>query len=727
MKRPLWVLLLLTPTLAIAHEGHDVLPSKGVTVQGNSVLLTLEARNAIGLRTTDVQTQTLEKPVFAPVRVELAPRAHAFATTQLAGRVEQILVAQGQRMRADEPLAYVQAPELERLFLDATTAHLDLRLAQNELDRVEELARSGIRNPREVLASRNRVQERQNALLLARLKLKALGLEPSQELAASSQLLPVRSPIAGVVAHLDVAQGMIVDPQQHLFDVADGSRVRLRAEVSEAFVPLIALDQEVRVHLRGLPPGSDPLMGKVIAREGRIDARNLAETIWISAPSGAPLRPGMAGQARILVHQRKQVLVVPDTAVIRDGIETFVFVQIQPPSKTQAGRYERKFVTLGLNQGGLVEIKTGLFSIDAVVTTGQRQLSSLFLQGVLRPSAEARKNVGLALDTVARHAVGEVLELDAVLELPPSGRSIVAAPLAGKIVQVAVPTPQRVAAGEPLAEVASLEFQSLQMDLIQADLAVHLHQATLDSYARVEPASAIPRQLMQEAETNLHIAQARVDSTTRRLRTLGLPPAEIGEIRTKHAVRPSYWLRAPRDGYVLPVEQAVGQVVKEGASLFEVRDPSKLWARARMFDQDLPRVHEGQAARLRIPSLPGFIADTTIARLEVVTHGNGLVRAAWAEVDNSAGSLSDGMLGRLSIVTGASADVVAVPRDSLLREGNEWSVFVHDVQRDQFLPRRVQVGRRDDRFAEIKAGLQTGERIAVTAVADLRRGYGRIK
>jgi Cu(I)/Ag(I) efflux system membrane fusion protein len=642
-------------------------------------------------------------------------------------------------------LAYVRAPELERLTLDAATAELDLRLAQNELDRVEELAKSGIRNPRELLAARNRVQERQNALLVAGLKLKALGLhangilgtgngEPSTTLATShqapatsQQLLPILSPAAGIVAHLDIALGMIVDPQQHLFDIVDASRLRFRVDVPEAYVPQIAIGQEVRIRLRGAAADSKPMMGKVAARAGRVDSKSLTETVWVPAPPDPALRPGMTSLAQIIVHRQDKSLVVPDAAVVRDGIEAYVFVLVQPPTKTQAGLYERKFVTLGLDQDGVVEIKTGLFSIDSVVTTGQRQLATLFVQGVLRPSAEARKNVGLMVELVGLRPISDVLLTDALLELPPIARAVVAAPLGGKIVRVTVPVPQRVAASEPLAEIASLDFQSLQLDLIQAELSARLHQATLDSYARVELPAGIQRQLVQEAETNLLIARARVESLTRRLAAIGLTAREMEEIRTRQQVRSSFWLRAPLEGQVIPAELAVGQVVKEGAALFEVRDTRKLWVRGRLYDHELARVREGQLARLRLASLPGFVAEARVARVETFNHQGDLVRAAWLEVDNASGRLVEGMLGRLAVATGPAAESLAVPITALQREGRSWSVFVYDAKKDQFVPRQVEVGRQDDRFAEIHAGLQPREEIAVTAVADLRRGYGRVK
>ena len=53
------------------HENHAPLPTKGVTIAGNNVLLSDKAREAIGLTTAKITFGDLHRTVEVNARVEL--------------------------------------------------------------------------------------------------------------------------------------------------------------------------------------------------------------------------------------------------------------------------------------------------------------------------------------------------------------------------------------------------------------------------------------------------------------------------------------------------------------------------------------------------------------------------------------------------------------------------------------------------------------------------------
>jgi membrane fusion protein (multidrug efflux system) len=763
MKRPslalrVAVALLLATTMVVAHEGHDQ-AVKGLIYEGNLVTLSEPARKALGIAIGDVERRTVERKVFAPAAVLLHPEAHAFATTQLPGRIEQVLVKPGDRVEQDQPLALVRSLELERLELERTTARFELELASQELERVEDLVRKGIRTQRDLLVARNRRQERSNALLVAGLKLRVLSLDPEQRSASEAGLLPVRSPIAGTIAHAELTPGQIVEPQQHLLEIVNASRVRVRVSVPEAYVSIVKVGQQAACGLAGQ---QEKLPGVIVARDGRIDPRNLVEHFWVELtpeippsparegrgggtassadanstvtlhphPGPPPSRgrgalvPGTAGQVEIAVDRRENVLTVPERAVVRDGMETFVFVQTAP------GEYRRVPVVTGLSDQGHVEIVAGLSPNALLVTQGMPQLASRFGSKALRPTPEAIKNTGLHVAQPSRQAIAATIDFDAVLELPTESKSVVAAPLAAKVVKLLVAQPGPVIADQELAEVTSLEFQNLQLELIQAELHRQLQEETLAAYARAdqEQKGLIPLQFVQEAENARQIALARSASLRRRLEAIGLRAAEIDRVVSKRAVRDSFQLRSPRTGEVIPVESALGAVVKESSPLFEVQDRSRIWVRGRLYEQDLPRVLPDQPARLRLAAERTYLMNTNVLRIDSLPESGGRSRALWAEVDNRDGRLREGMLGRLTVEVGSPQEALAVPVSAVLREGRSEAVFVRSAAPGSaFTLRNVATGRRNDRFVEVLGGLTADETIAATAVADLRRSYGRLK
>ncbi len=791
-QRPAALLALLTVAagVVLAHEGHEPIASKGVTIQGDRVKLSPAAQKLLDLRTVVLAERTLERTVPAPASVVLRPQAHAFATAQLPGRIEEVRVKPGQEVKADEVLATVNSRKLDELVLELATARAELDLAVEARKRADQLLRGGVGGPLDLLAAQNRELERENAVLVAELKLRALGLNPreigptggaiaaSGNVAVSPRLLPIRSPIAGVVPHVDIYPGMIVTPDEHLLDVVDPAGVWVRVDVPEAYVPQVRLDAKhpTKVYLRlaAYADRKEPFEGMIKARDGRIDPKTLAEPVWVEVqkkPDDPPLIAGMSGQAQIVVERVEKAVAVPESALVRDGMETYVFI------RWTADEYLRRPVLLGLAVPGYVQAKSGLFENTAVLTQGKEQLAALFVHGTLSPSQAARANAGLKWEPVRRRAIDRTLELDATLELPTrsadlmaGGKAVVAAPVAGKVVEILATGPGEIRADQPLARLASLELQNLQLELIKADLDAKLARQTLDRYQKADSdgKSLVFRQPIQEATTKLRTAEARMESLVSRLRAIGLHE-EIDRVLSEREISGSVVLRAPPKAAAntaaagatdraIPVggsnrsaipaaggsageaaahsrPLALGQVVKEGTPLFEVQDASEIWVRAPAFEQNWPALKVGQKARLRLAADPGVMLETEVSRIDTLPEADRRSRSVWARLDNREHRLRENQLGRLTVVIEPAKDeVLAVPLSALYRDGSRAYVFVREeykdkdgTAKDRFHFRPVKIGRRDDQFIEVLGGLQEGDHVAVSGVNELRRGFGRVK
>ena len=84
----------------------------------------------------------------------------------------------------------------------------------------------------------------------------------------------------------------------------------------------------------------------------------------------------------------------------------------------------------------------------------------------------------------------------------------------------------------------------------------------------------------------------------RRLRLLGIGPAEIEAVLREGAAQETLVLRAPRDGVVAERGFVEGGAVRRGDLLYAVADLSRVWVQAEVFEQDLVWVREGLPVRL---------------------------------------------------------------------------------------------------------------------------------
>lgn len=730
------VAAVLSAATAAAHEGHAPLPSKGllVDVAAGRLVVTPEAHEALGVETAEASPRPRKERALAYATLQTPWPAHAFVTTQLEGRVTELGARPGQRVEAGAVLGRVRAAELETLQLDLLNAETARRLTEKTLAQSEPLAEKGVVARQQVIEQRSRHRENENAVRIARAKLLGLGLgdgdlnrllSEGQEALVSS--LPMRAPIGGTVIHADVSVGQVVRPDRHLFEIVDDSTVWARIEVLERDLAEVSAGQSVELAFAAY--AGERFDARIIVAGSGLDETTHLGTVWaeLRNPPGREPRflPGMRGQARISIGSAGEMLAVPAAAVLGESPERFVLVEESATSR--AYEYRRESVVVAGRAGSFAFLDGGdVFPGDRVVTTGAHEFASSFVQGVLRPSPEAAAAVGLEVEPVRRQVVEETLEIDGQVEIPPGGRALAAAGVVGTLRSLRVDRGERVEAGQMVAEVASLDFQSLQLDLLRARLEEELSHDTAERLRPLGGQDVASRRLW-EAEAAEQSARNRRDAAERSLRALGLTASEIDSILTSGKPLPGLPIRASIGGVVTDFRGVIGQVVAADDPLFEIHDPSRVWVRGYLSERDLPAVRVGQPARVRLSARPESVIEGTVVRSGRVFGENDRTLSVWVEFDAPPESeLRHNLLARLTVVTGSGEPALAVPPGAIVCEGTRSYVFVRKGD-GSFERRTVETGRRSDRFVEITSGLRPGEPVAVRGATGLQTAFAAVR
>lgn len=729
------VLLLLTAavTWLWAHEGHAPLPTKGAQVDAEKgrIVLSPEAREALDVQTAEVEPRPVEEKALAYATLVAPWQKHAFVTTRLPGRIARLDVKPGQAVTAGQILAEVQCLELENLQLDLVNAQNDILLSAKVLEQLEAGARSGTIPEKTVQEARTKHRENVNALEVARNKWLSLGLgqDRLEQLLRERnprlvRTLPILSPIQGVIIHADVAVGKVVEPTEHLFEVVDLSTVWVKVGVLEKDLHRVGVSQPVELRLAAYP--GEVFRTTVQAKGLYLDPQTHLGTVWAemtNAPGQEPrFLPGMHGQAQVVSASRKTVT-VPAAALIRDGAERYVLVEEAATAK--ASEYQRRNVVVGLQTTDLAQVEGGVYPGDRVVTRGSHELAGFFVQGVLRLSDEAKRNIGLRVEPAGRHAVEEVSEVDGAVDVPPDSRTFASSQLAGTLQKIQVERSQAVRAGDVLAEVASLELHNLQLELLRSHLQLGLLEELLQDLRRAE--SVLPRRQVWETESLYNATRNRRESLQRKLETIGLSGEQIQALLDKKKLVDTLPIRAPIDGAVVHFDKVMGQVVKAEEPLFEIHDLSRAWVQGYLSERDVSQVRVGQRARVRLTADPNFLAEGTVVRSGRVLGIENRTLAVWVELDKKLETpLQHNMLARVTLTLRQPEPTLAVPREAVGHEGTRASLFIQKP--DGALERRwVETGRADDRFVEITRGLQPEERVAVRGTAELQTAYASLR
>jgi membrane fusion protein, heavy metal efflux system len=720
-----------------AHEGHEALPTRGAKTVADKegrvtgVILSREAREALGLETARVEERALPRRVLAYAGLVTPWQKHAFATSRLGGRIEKLHVRPGQAVEAGQVLADVRSVELENLQLELLTAKTEARLSTKLLASLTESARRGAISEQAVLDARAKDRQNQNALEVARAKWASLGLDAKEierlfrEGKPVVRSLPVKAPIAGTLIHADLSVGKVVEPAEHLFEIVDPSVVWVRIGVLERDMHRVAEGQEVELTFPAYK--GEVVRTKVTVKGPHIDPVTHVNTVWaeLTNPSGGEPRfyAGLSGQAELILPAAEKSVVVLAGALIHDGVESYVLVE--GADTPDGSEYTRAPVIVGNRTEEWVEVLGGdVFPGGHVVTRGSHELASFFVQGVLRPGPEARRDMGLVVEAAAVHSVQSVEHLEGAVDVPPDRRAVVSAQLAGTLEWVGVDRGEAVEAGREVARIAGLELQSLQLELLKADLELRQAEETL---GRLSAAKGLPPRLLWETESRVNSLKHQQDTATRKLRALGLSAQQMKDLLEEKRLVRALPVRAPISGRVVRFDRALGQAVKAEEGLFEIHDLSEALVVGHVGEADLARLRPGQKARVRLTADPSFVGEGTVVRSGRVFGTESRALSVWVKLDRpSARPLLHNQLARLTLVQGEAGSGVAVPLEAVVREGTRSFVFVR--RNDGAFDRRpVETGPADDRRVLVTRGLAAGEAVAVAGATALQTAYASIR
>jgi RND family efflux transporter MFP subunit len=340
------------------------------------------------LRPTLVRVETARLGALEEARPYLArvsPWQTARISAQVAGRVQEVRVREGDRVRRGQVLAVLDDAEVRSaldgaeaqvaqararaLGQEATVATLEssVRYWEGELRRDEVLAREGAIARAAAEATADRLREVRGQREAARRAWEAAQREvevwESRRADAATRLSysRVESPFDGVIARRLADPGDLAAPGAGLLVVEDHSRLRVAVDVPQEDLPRVREGAEI--HLHGGVPG-----GLRVSR--RYASLNPDRTLTVEADAAATgvsgLVPGAVYPASLILGRLEGVVLVPEACVAeapaRDGAGgTAVFVVVD-------GRTRPVPVRVLLVRDGLAAVE-GIPAGTAVVRT----------------------------------------------------------------------------------------------------------------------------------------------------------------------------------------------------------------------------------------------------------------------------------------------------------------------------------------------------------------------
>lgn len=302
------------------------------------------------------------------------------------GYLKSRLVDIGSHVKAGDPMAEIETPELDQqisqaratlaqaqsnqkeLQADITLAKANLDLAQVTSDRWDRLLAKGVVPRQEVDQRKADLQVKQAQVEHAEASLATAqdtihasqaNLNRLQELKSFAR---VTAPFDGVVTTRNVDIGTLINAgTKEMFRVARIDPLRIFVQVPQTYVEAIREGQKAELRV-------DERRGQIFPAQvtnisNSLDMNSRAMLVILQTPNpGGTLYPGMYAQVRFAATNNRPMLLIPGDAL--QSVKTGTRVAVVGPEHAVHFRQ----VTIGQDLGSDVEIASGLAPGDLVIS-----------------------------------------------------------------------------------------------------------------------------------------------------------------------------------------------------------------------------------------------------------------------------------------------------------------------------------------------------------------------
>jgi len=315
-------------TKAIANASADAPATPASAASGAAKPLPLVALAASDL--VNLQTITLVQvlPISGPVRAV----SSAFVKARVAGELQDLLVREGDYVKAGQVIARVDSTEyqarLRQAQQQAQSAKAQMDIAQRTYDDNRSLVEKGFISKAALDNSGSNL-----AALTASYQAAQSGVEVLQK---SLDDAVMRAPITGQISQRLAQNGERVAIDAKVVEIVDLAQLELEASLSAEDAARVRLGQVAQISIDG---STDSVAAKVVRVNPNATAGSRAVVIYLALAPHAQLRQGLFLQGRLSTGSRTGPA-LPLSAVRTDKPVTYVQIVV-------AGKVEHQPVVTG--------------------------------------------------------------------------------------------------------------------------------------------------------------------------------------------------------------------------------------------------------------------------------------------------------------------------------------------------------------------------------------------
>ncbi len=315
-----------------------------------SVAPAAKGKGPSGAPVETVVARSMKTTTDIPAVGSLRSDEHVQIAPEIAGRIAEIRFQEGEPVKQGEILVLLD-DALTRA--EVSEAEARLYLAKANFERADTLQKSRNIAERAYDEARANFETARAAHELAQVRLAKHT---------------IRAPFNGIVGFRALSAGAFISVGATLVNLEKIDVLKLDFKIPEIYLADVQVGQTVDVTVDALPKRT--FQAEIYAIDPLIDVNGRA--LQIRARLKNPelvLRPGLFARISIRGRTEREVVMVPESAIVPRAGEFLIF-------RVEDGKAVESKVALGNRRAGMVEVTSGLLGGTTVVTAGHQRLKN---------------------------------------------------------------------------------------------------------------------------------------------------------------------------------------------------------------------------------------------------------------------------------------------------------------------------------------------------------------
>ncbi|MDQ3278991.1 MAG: efflux RND transporter periplasmic adaptor subunit [Bacteroidota bacterium] len=288
---------------------------------------------------------------------------------------------------------------------------------------------------------------------------------------------------------------------------------------------------------------------------------------------------------------------------------------------------------------------------------------------VLLTDAEM-KMAGMALGKPEKGVSSTTLKVSGTIDVPPQNIVSVSFPIGGYLVSTRLMPGMYVSRGQVLAVMQDPAIIQMQQDYLVARSRAGFLQKEYERQRQLNLTKTTSDKVLEGVQSEYQTQRIMAGSLQEKLQLLGINAASL----TENTIRRTVTINAPISGYVSAVNVNIGKYVNPADVLFELVNPADIHLALKVFEKDLPLIHQGQRVQVTLVNNPG---RTYEARVKLISRNLDNDRSATVHCHFTSENkeLLPGMFANAEIET-TTREAIMVPEEAVVLWGNNHYLFV---------------------------------------------------